>query len=453
MTDDTATEDAAELRAIANLQQLIRIPTMSCLDPDETDWEQFQLFIDSLPSLYPLVHEHLGRELVAGFSMLYRWRGRSDSSPSVLMAHYDVVPATDEGWQHPPFSGELTEDSNGKPVIWGRGALDDKGSLVVTLEAIEALLADGFIPANDLYLSFGHNEETAGDGAQAVVALLQSRGISPAFVLDEGGAVVEGIFPGVDDPIAVIGVAEKGIMSLTMTVDQEGGHASTPPRLTATARLAKAIVALNSRPFRAGFTATNLEMIRTLGARARQPLRFAFTNLWLTRGLLLWLFRRLGDETSAIVRTTQAVTQLSGSQAANALAERAAATVNIRVAVGSSVADAVEHVRRAVNDPKVRLEALHPSEPSPVSPTTGAEWELLKSSVEATYPGTIVTPYVMLGASDSRHFTRISGNVYRFSPFEMSKEERGTLHAMNERIGVSTFLRGIEFYRRLVAGL
>lgn len=447
------TEDTAQLKAIANLQRLIRIPTVSRMDESETDWRQFQLLIDTLPSLYPLVHERLEREIVCGYSMLYRWPGHSSSNPTVLMAHYDVVPATAEGWQHPPFSGERVRDRDGAPVIWGRGTLDDKGSLVVTLEAVEALLADGFTPSNDLYLSFGHNEETAGDGAQAVVSLLESRGIAPAFVLDEGGAVVEGIFPGVDDPIAVIGVAEKGIMTLTMTVAQEGGHASTPPRLTATARLARAIVALNSRPFKAGFTATNLEMIRTLGAHARQPLRFAFTNLWLTRGLLLWLFRRLGDETSAIVRTTQAVTQLSGSQASNALAERAVATVNIRVAVGSSVAETIEHVRRAVNDPRVKLEAQHPSEPSPVSPTSGPGWELLKSTVEATYPGTIVTPYVMLGASDSRHFTRISDNVYRFSPFEMSKEERGTLHAINERIRVSTFLRGIEFYRRLISRL
>jgi carboxypeptidase PM20D1 len=447
------TETAFEQEAIAHLQQLIRIPTVSRLDAADTDWAEFQRFIDTVPSLYPLVHQQLQRELVGGYSMLYRWPGRSPSSPSVLMAHYDVVPATSEGWVHPPFSGELGTDDSGTPVIWGRGTLDDKGSMVVTLEAVEALLAEGFVPENDLYLSFGHNEETAGDGALAVVTLLESRGVRPSFVLDEGGAVVEGIFPGVDDPIAVVGVAEKGIMTLTMTVDQEGGHASTPPRLTATARLAKAIVALNSRPFKARFTATNLEMIETIGAHARQPLRFAFTNLWLTRGLLLRLFRRLGDETSAIVRTTQAVTQLSGSQASNALAERAVATVNIRVAVGSSVADAVAHVRRAVNDPKVRLEVHHPSEPSSVSPTTGHAWKLLRRSVEDTYPGTIVTPYVMLGASDSRHFTRISNHVYRFSPFEMSKEERGTLHAMNERITVSTFLRGIEFYRRLITGL
>ena len=449
----TANLDEAERRAIARLQELVRIPTVSRLDEADTDWEQFTRFIDALPALYPLVHARLDRELVCGYSMLYRWPGRTPGNPSVLMAHYDVVPATPDGWKHPPFSAEVADDDAGKRMIWGRGTLDDKGSLVVTLEAVEALLADGFEPEHDVYLSFGHNEETAGDGAGAIVSLLEQRGVAPAFVLDEGGAVVEGIFPGVDDPIAVIGVAEKGILTLTMTVDQDGGHASTPPSTTATVRLARAIVALNSRPFKAKFTSTNLEMIRTLGAHARQPLRFAFTNLWLTRGLLLGLFRKLGDETSAIVRTTQAVTQLSGSQASNALAERAVATVNIRVAVGMSVADAVAHVRRAVADPAVRLDVHQPSEPSPVSPTTGPAWDLLRRTVEATYPGTIVTPYVMLGASDSRHFTRISENVYRFSPFEMSKDERGSLHAMNERIGVSTFLRGIEFYRRLIAGL
>ena len=449
MTAEPAAGDAA---AIARLQELIRIPTVSHLDDAETDWAQFQLFIDRLPSLYPLVHEHLERELVAGYSLLYRWPGRGTDSPAVLMAHYDVVPATEVGWQHPPFAGVVADDGAGAQSIWGRGTLDDKGSLVVILEAVEALLREEVVPQNDIYLSFGHNEETAGDGAGAIVNLLERRGVEPAFVLDEGGAIVEGIFPGVDDPIAVIGVAEKGILTLTMTVDQDGGHASTPPRVTATARLARAILALNRKPFASGFTATNLEMIRTLGAHARQPLRFAFTQLWLTRGPLLWLFRRLGDETSAIVRTTQAVTQLSGSQAPNALAERAVATVNIRVAVGSSVADAIAHVRRAVNDPAVRLEAHQPSEPSPVSPTAGPGWELLRGAVERTYPGTIVTPYVMLGASDSRHFTRISANVYRFSPFEMSKEERGTLHAMNERITVSTFLAGIEFYRNLIAG-
>ncbi|MCW4386727.1 M20/M25/M40 family metallo-hydrolase [Salinibacterium sp. SYSU T00001] len=450
MTSTAHETDAAG--PVSRLQALIRIPTVSHLDENRIEWEHFTRLQDALPELYPLAHENLERELVAGHSLLYRWRGREDGPPAVLMAHYDVVAASDEGWEHPPFSGAIVGEGE-DALVWGRGTLDDKGSMVAILEAVESSLAAGVTPRHDVYLCFGHNEETAGDGARMLVDELEARGVRPGLVSDEGGAIVEGIFPGVDAPIAVVGVAEKGIMSLTMTVEQQGGHASTPPRLPATARLARAIVRLNRRPFRSGFTPTTLEMIRTLGAHTRGPLRMVFGNLWLTKPLLLALFGRLSDETAAIIRTTSVVTQLDGAMAANALAERAVATVNIRIAVGSSVTEAIEHVRRAVDDPLVRLEALHPSEPSPVSPTHGFAWEAIKASIEETYPGTIVTPYVMLAASDSRHFTRISDHVYRFSPFEMSKDERGTLHAKNERIRISTFLRGIEFYRRLLGRL
>jgi carboxypeptidase PM20D1 len=442
MTDD----------AVTRLQALVRLPTISRLDPAGTDWAPFDEFVALLPRLYPAVHQALDREFVGGHSMLYRWKGRGGGTPMVLMAHYDVVAASADGWTHPPFSAELVGEGADQ-LIWGRGTLDDKGSLVAVLEGVEAQILAGHTPENDVYLSFGHDEETEGSGARAIVELLESRGVRPGLVIDEGGAVVENIFPGVSDPIAVVGVSEKGILSLKLTVDQHGGHASTPPKVTATVRLARAIVRLNRRPFRAGFSAPTEEMIRTLGAHATGALRFVFTRLSLTKPLLLPLFRRLSDETAAMIRTTQAVTELRGSQAANALAERAEATVNIRVAIDSSVAEAVEHVRRAIRDPLVAISVLHPNEPSPVSPTSGPAWELVKSTIEATFPGTIVTPYVMMAASDSRHYARISDHVYRFSPFEMSTEERGTLHAMNERMHVATFLRGVEFYTRLVAQL
>ncbi|MHC5796778.1 M20/M25/M40 family metallo-hydrolase [Lacisediminihabitans sp. FW035] len=437
---------------VAHLQALVRLATISRLPVADTDWAPFDEFVALLPELYPATHAALTRELVGGYSMLYRWAGRTAGPPTVLMAHYDVVPATDEGWTHPPFAAELVGQGDAQ-LIWGRGTLDDKGSLTCILEAVEAQVTAGHQPEHDIYLSFGHDEETEGSGARAIVELLESRGIRPSLVIDEGGAVVEDIFPGVAGPIAVVGVSEKGILSLTLTVEQQGGHASTPPRLSATARLATAIVRLNNRPFRAGFTPTTTEMIRTLGGHASAPLRWIFTNLWLTKPLLLVLFARLGPETSAMIRTTQAVTMLQGSQAANALAERAVATVNIRVAIDSSVTAAVEHVRRSIGDPRVRLEILHPNEPSPVSPTSGPAWQLVRSTIEETYPGTIVTPYVMMAASDSRYFARISDFVYRFSPFEMSTDERGTLHAIDERMHVATLLRGVEFYTRLVGRL
>jgi carboxypeptidase PM20D1 len=430
----------------------VQIPTVSRLDETAIDWAQFDRFVDELERLYPLVHSTLERDRVAGHSLLFRWRGADSARPAVLMAHYDVVPATDEGWEHPPFAAEL-EGSGDDLLIWGRGTIDDKGSLVAILEAVESSLAAGFVPTRDVYLSFGHNEETTGAGATAIVDELESRGVSPGLVLDEGGAVVERVFPGVDAPLAVIGVSEKGISTLTLTVEQEGGHASTPPRMTATARLARAIVRLQARPFPARFGPTTRATVSTVARHARQPFRFVFSQLWLTAPLLLRVLSRSSEETSAMVRTTAAVTMLRGSSAVNALAETASASINLRVAVGSSVAEAVAHVSRAIDDDKVRIEVEHPNEPSPVSPSTGPAWDALAAAVGAVYPTAVVTPYVQLGASDSRHFSRLSDTIYRFTPFELSKAERGTLHARNERLHVATWLRGIEFYRELISRL
>jgi len=440
----------SDAAAIERFRSLLKLSTISHADESQTDWAVFDRFIERVQSLYPALHAVLDRELVAGHSLLYRWRGAGTDDPTVLMAHYDVVPATDEGWDHPPFAATIV-GADAEEVIWGRGTLDDKGALVSVLEAVERLVVAGFTPANDVYLSFGHNEETAGNGAEAAVAVLAGRGIRPALVIDEGGAIVEGAFPGVTKPVAVVGVSEKGLTSIVLSVAQVGGHASTPPKLTATVRLARAIVRLAARPFPASFSPTNARMIRVLGAHASGAIGVAFRNLWLTRPLLLSLFGRLGDETSAMIRTTAAVTKLSGSAAANVLAEHASATVNIRVAVGSSVDEAIAHVRRAIRDDAVGIEVLERSEPSPVSPANGRAWDLLSRAVDETYPGTVVTPYIQLGASDSRRFTEISDYVYRFSPFEMSKDERATLHARNERIHVSTWLRGIDFYERLVS--
>ncbi|MDR6969955.1 carboxypeptidase PM20D1 [Leifsonia shinshuensis] len=434
--------------ALERFRALVRIPTMSRNAVEETDWEAFERFIDALPRLYPALHSALERER-HGHSLLYRWRGRADGAPSVLMAHYDVVPATDEGWTHPPFEAAVT-GAGEERLLWGRGAIDDKGALVAILEAVERLVVSGFQPENDVYLSFGHDEETVGSGARAIAELLRERGIRPALVLDEGGAVVERIFPGVSAPIAVVGVSEKGITSVRLVVEQDGGHASTPPRMTATVRLARAITRIAGRPFPARLSETNLRMVETLGAHASGPLRAVFTRARRLRPLLVAVFGRLSDETRAIVRTTTAVTQLRGSLAANALPETAEAIVNTRIAVGSSVAETLDHLRRAIRDDAVRVEALDASEPSPVSPCEGPQWERLAASIRSVHPRAVVTPYVMLGASDSRHFTGICEAVYRFTPFELSAGERAALHARDERIHVATWLRGIDVYAHLL---
>jgi len=430
---------------VSRLQALVRIPTITIENETDADFRHHDAFIAALEHLYPALHSTLEREIVAGHSLLYRWPGSGAADPMLLMAHYDVVAATDEGWEHGPFSGDLDGD-----VIWGRGTLDDKGDLAAVFEAVENLVTAGFIPTRDIYLCIGHNEESYGTGARQIARLLEHRGIRVALVSDEGGAIVEGVFPGVADPIAVIGVSEKGLTTIVLTVEQHGGHASMPPRMTATVRLARAVQRLNEKPFPARLGPVTVGMLKALGPHSTGALRFAISNLWLTKGLVRVLLGRLSDETRAMVRTTQAVTQLSGSQSHNALAERATATINLRIAVGSSVAETEAHVRRAIRDPLVGIAVVDPAEPSPVSATTGDAWEAVSASVAAVYPGVIVAPYVMLAASDSRHFTGISDNVYRFSPFRMTTEQRGTLHAKNERMNVSTWLDGIRFYEHLI---
>ena len=438
--------------AVARFQTLLRIPTISYPDESLIDWAQFDRFIATICELYPLAHSRLEREIVAGHTVMFRWPGRSSSEPSLLMAHYDVVPATDFGWKHPPFAAELS-GKGADEVIWGRGTLDNKGAVTGILEAVERHLATDLVPAQDIYLVFTHNEESAGDAAPAVVDLLESRGIRPALVLDEGGAIVEGVFPAVTAPVAVVGVTEKGQADFRLVVEEQGGHASTPPKVTATVRLAKAIVRINDRPFPARFSATALDMFRTLGDHATGAIGWAFRNIGFTRFAMLPVVARSGNELGAMVRTTQAVTVLSAGHAPNALAERAEANVNVRIAVGTSIESVIKHLTRAIGDDGVRIELVHGTEAPPVSLLSGIGWEVLRSSIGGTYPGTVVTPYVQNGATDSRHFTRISRGVYRFTPFEVSKDERDALHAKNERLHVSTFARGIEFYFALVAAL
>ena len=439
-------------RSISNFRRLVQIPTVVSLNEADTDWAPFELFIDTLAQLYPLIHATLERELVDSHSVLFRWAGSSTAQPSVLMAHYDVVPATEDGWAYPPFAATVTL-SDDDPTVWGRGTLDDKAALTCILEAVEARLADDFVPANDIYLSFGHNEETSGTGAQAIADLLESRGVHPALVLDEGGAVVKDVFPGVIAPVAVVGVSEKGILNVRLTAIQEGGHSSTPPRVTAPVRLARAILRLNARPFPAKLSAVNVSMIRTLGLHASGAYRPIFRGIAITRPFVARALARLSDETNALTRTTAAVTMLSASAAVNALAARAEASVNIRIAVGSTVEQTLAHLRRSVRDPAVVITVDAAHEPSPVSSTSGSAWRLIGEVTRRIFPEAILTPYVMLGATDSRHFARTSPYVYRFSPFEMSLAERRSLHAVDERIRVSVFLRGVRFYETLIAEL
>ena len=362
------------------------------------------------------------------------------------MAHYDVVPADEANWSRPPFDGVI-EDG----VLWGRGTLDTKSTLCCALEAAEQLLGEGFTPAHDLYFAFSGEEEIAGDSAADIVDELQRRGVVPAFVLDEGGAVVSGVFPGVDAPCALVGTSEKGQMQLFLDMKSEGGHASAPPRSTIVGKLSKAVTRIEKKPAPFTLTPPAAEMFDTLGRRSTLPVRMVFANLWLFRPVLDLATRLMGGELNALVRTTCAVTQMQGSPANNVLPPDATVGVNLRIMCGDSADKAEERIRRTIKNDAISLRRGPWAEPSPYSETEGSEgWARLKSAIQRTWPDAIVSPYLMLAGSDSRHYGRISRNVYRFGPMELSKEERGTIHGNNERVPVCKVVKCAEFYLRLI---
>jgi len=436
--------------AVGRFRELLQIPTVSHADESLIDGEQFDRFLEAVQRLYPLVHGALEREVVDGHSLLYRWPGAQSRDPLVLMAHLDVVPVVPSEWDHDPFAAEVVGEGE-DAEIHARGAIDDKGALVAILEAVESLVAEGFAPARDVYLSFGHNEETAGGGARAIVALLRERGVRPALVLDEGGAVVEGVIPGVTVPTAMVGVAERGVMTLLLTAREGGGHASTPPATPATARLARAIDRIHRHPFPPRIAPPVRALFSTIAPLAPQPLRWVFGNLAVTGPLLARVFPRLGAEMNAMVRTTAVATELSGAPGENVLATTARAAINIRLLTGDTVSGAAERIRRVVADPAIEIEVRHGSDPSPVSPWKGEAWRRLAGAVASALGRDVVTtPYIQLGASDSRWFTEVSDHVYRFTPFHLTRAERDALHSHNERIRVGVWLRGIGFYRDLI---
>lgn len=433
-------------RAVAKLQALVRIPTVSHRDPALVDTGAFDRLLAELERQFPLLHQRLELTRISTHALLFRWPGASVARPVVLMAHLDVVPVEGD-WQHPPFDGVIAGGS-----IWGRGTLDDKGCLVAICEAVETLLADGRVPARDVWLSFGCDEEVSGSAATLAVDELVRRGVRPWFVLDEGGAIASEAFPGVAAPVGVIGVTEKGVTSVELRVEGRGGHASTPARNGPTARLARAITRIDRSPMPALVPEPTVELLRRLAPHAPLVLRQVLANAGRLGPVLARALVAAGPESAAMTRTTFAVTTLSGSPTLNVVAATARAGVNIRVMVGDTVAGALAHLRRVVADDQVRIDIVERNEPSPLSPRDDA-FRLLEATIGEVFPDAVPAPYVMMAATDSRFFTRICDRVYRFAPFRMTRAQRQSIHSYDEHLGVEAFLDGIRWYRRLIERL
>ena len=434
--------------AVDALAKMIRCKTISYYDHSLENDAEFEKFIALLPQLYPHVFETCEFQQLPDRALLFRWPGKQDGNPAVLMAHYDVVPVNEENWDKPPFDG-IIEDG----VLWGRGTLDTKATVNGVLFAADHLMAEGYQPEHDIYFAFSGGEEVNGNGAPNIVQYFADHGLTPSIVVDEGGAVVEDVFPGVKQPCAVVGIAEKGMLNAQYRTLSAGGHSSAPKPHTPVGILADACRKVEGHPFPMHLTKPAAEMFDTLGRHSTLLYRMIFANLWCFGWVLDLLGRKSGGEMNALLRTTSAFTQMEGSAAPNVIPPEAKMVANMRLNPADSVASALEYLRKTVKDPAVEITAIGSFEPSRISRTDCKAWDMLAATVAENWPGVIVTPYLMVACSDARHWGRISDKVYRFCPMEMSAEDRATIHGNNEKIRLDCIAQCVAFYIRLMRKL
>jgi len=435
----------SEDKIIQDMVDIIRCKTVSNRDETLVDRAEFEKLHTLIQERFPLLHHNCPPEHIGKTGLLFTWKGKSSKAPKVLMAHYDVVPVNPDLWSKPAFEGIIENN-----VLWGRGTLDTKGTFLSILEAVEQKMDEGFIPENDLYLSFSGEEEIDGNTCAVIVETLEKRGIKPAFVLDEGGAVVEHVFPGVETDCALIGIGEKGSLNIDIEIDGQGGHASGPPKHTGIGQLAQAAVSIEDHPFKTQFTPPVLKMFETLGPYSSFGYRLIFANLWLFKPLLAHLFRSSGGEMNAMIATTCALTRMSGSKAYNVLPPSATLGANLRLLGDDTVDRSIARLNHLINNPDINIKIVNGMNPSIYSDTDCSEYELLKEVIHETWPDTLVSPYLMMACSDSRHYCRITDRVYRFSAMKLSKEEREMIHGNDERIPIETLIKTVKFYVRLI---
>lgn len=427
------------------LAQLVRCKTVSYNDRTLEDEAEFQKLVSLLPQLYPLVFAACSFRQLPDRALLFRWPGKSDAAPAVLMAHYDVVPVDEERWEKPPFSG-IIEDG----VLWGRGTLDTKVTFNGVLFAANHLISQGYQPENDIYFAFSGGEEVNGLGAVNIVNFFKENGITPALVVDEGGAVVENVFPGVKTPCGLIGIAEKGMINAQFRTLSSGGHASAPKPHTPVGILSAACKKVEDHPFKMKLTKPAAEMFDTLGRHSTFLYRMIFANLWCFGWVLDLLGKLSGGEINALLRTTVAFTQMEGSSARNVIPPEAKMVANMRLNPEDTVESALEYLKKTVNNEAVEVSALESFQPSPISETGCDAWDKVAAAVAETWRGCIVSPYLMVQCSDSRHYGSISNHVYRFSAMDLTAAERASIHGHNEKIRLETLASAVEFYIRLM---
>lgn len=446
-----------EQGAAQRLGEAVRLRTISSREDAALNADQFLQLHALLEQRFPKTHTALQREVVNGLSLLYTWPGsKPDLKPILLLAHQDVVPVapgTEGDWAQPPFSGAVKDG-----FVWGRGSWDDKGNLLSQLEAVEMLLASGFQPERTVYLAYGADEEVSGlRGAAQIAALLKQRGVQLDFVLDEGLLVLDGILPGLSKPAALIGVAEKGYMSVQLSVSATPGHSSMPPQhgTSAIAMMSTALKQLEDKQLPAGIRGVGGEMFDTIAPEMSGFSRVALSNLWLF-GPVVQKQLEAAPSTNAMLRTTTALTIVNAGNKENVLPGRADATVNFRILPGDTQAQVLEHVKsqlnQAVGEGKVQVTTLEGSkEASKVAPTQSSQYLLMNKTIREIFPGTLVAPGLMVAATDSVHYDALSDHVFKFSPVRANAEDLKRFHGTNERLSISNYAEAIRFYHRLLS--
>lgn len=441
-----------EAGVVQTMAAAVRAKTVSGLQDPAGTAAEFDTLHALLKARYPLVHEKLAREVVGGHSLLFTWKGSdAKAQPVALMAHQDVVPiapGTEQLWKKPPFAG-LVEDG----FVWGRGTLDDKSNVITQLEALEMLLKAGVNPKRTVYFVFGHDEEVGGArGVVPIVALLKERGVRLAWVLDEGLAVTEGVMPGVTQPVALIGLAEKGAVSLKLTATTAPGHSSMPPGPggSAIGMLTQALARLDQNPLPGGIQGAAAEMFAAVAPELPFGQRLALSNLWLTRPLLERMLSK-GASTNAMMRTTTAMTIFNAGNKENVLPGQAEAVVNFRILPGDTVESVQAFVKNTIADERIEVKPLGPGfNPSRLSSSQSDAFKLVERTVREVFPDSIVAPGLMLAASDARHFDGISDASFRFMPVRFNADDLKRPHGTDERIATKQLVDMVRFYHRLL---
>lgn len=433
------------------LSLAVQFKTIAVPEQEKIDGNPFLGLHRMFQTLYPQVHAKLTREVINDYSLLYTWEGKNpDLKPIMLIAHLDVVPADegeDSGWIYPPFSGEIVDGS-----VWGRGTLDDKNSVIGILEAVEYLLKEGYQPERTVYLGFGHDEEIGGlHGATAIAELLEERGVQLGCLIDEGGSVLESFLPGVETPAAMIGISEKGFVSLKLSVEIDGGHSSMPAQETAIGILSLAIVKLEANPLPARLEIVEF-MMSYLGSTLPFFKRMLFANTWLFGGVLKNEMIK-SNIMNASIRTTTAPTIFNSGYKDNILPAKAEAVVNFRILPGDDLRSVYEMVMERIDDDRVKVtpysgETLTDAgwDPSNVADVDSVHYLLLERLVREAFPSALAAPYLVLGGTDARRYGNVTRNAFRFAPVLMSQSDLQSVHGINEKLSFEECSRMVSFY-------